>query len=391
MYKLPLVFTTALLLGLAGCDLGGGEPAMVPDNTPFIVGVLEVSPDTVIHHPQVFVGRLADPRDDGYDIFSDAEANLGRELFLPDFWAQVVIKAGFLHLRPLGEIDAAVSLTGPLGDPAETTVSLAHETRGAYGDREHALPLMPSARYRLDVTLANGRRYTAETHTPASPSLPVPDTVYSPTTYTYHGPGDWTEIGEPQDFDCQPDLESDSPVSIWSAATNPNFDAELFVLDSWQQLPFADRGNHLRGSIFHVVTPSAYPDGMDCYARWAAGSTMSRWDILPLYVRLAQLSGDLAGWYEPPFFEFTTSGHPEDILFDDPWYTAVIDARSDADNSRDQTYLPRISNVRPADGGPADAVGVFGGMTARYLTRTLVPVRSFDPDTLDWDYHPDFR
>ena len=391
MDKLPLIFTAAVLIWLVGCDLGGGEPAMVSPDTPFIVGVLEVSPDTAIHHPQVFVGTLNDPQDDHYDLFADAEANLGRELFLPDFWAQVMVKSAFLHLRPLGEPDAEVTITGPLGEPTETTVALAHETHGAYGDLEHALPLVPAARYRLDVTWPNGRRYTAETHTPTPASITVPDTIRSPTTYTYHGPGDWTEIGEVQEFECDPDPDPASPVSIWSGNRDRRLDAETFVLESWQQLPFSDRGDHLRGSIFHIKTPSAYEDGMDCYDRWTAASRTSRWDVTPAYHRLAQLSDDLAIWYQPPFFEFTTSSKPDDILFDDPWYTAVIDARAKADNSRDQTYLPRISNIRPADGGPADAVGVFGGMTSRYLTRTLVPVRSFDPDTLDWNYHPDLR
>lgn len=130
---------------------------------------------------------------------------------------------------------------------------------------------------------------------------------------------------------------------------------------------------------------------MDCYVRWTAAIRTSRWDVTSASFRLTQLSNDLEIWYEPPFFEFTTSSRPDDILFDDPWYTAVIDARAAADNSRDQTYPPRISNIRPADGGPADAVGVFGGMTARYLTRTLVSVRSFGPGTLDWPYHPDLR
>ena len=393
---LGLACVAGLAAGVASCSLVDDGPGpIVPDSTLFIVGVLEASPDTVVHHAQVFVGTLHDPEQRYYDIHADPEVNLGRELFLPDLWAQVMVKAQMLDIRPMGTSEARVSVTGPLGTPTEATVVFVHESRGVYGDAAGALPRIPGARYRLDVEMPDGRHYVSETTTPQPYQIEVPDVLRPESHYNYHGPGNWTEISDTVRLPCTGDPDPYASVSIWSASMHHQLDSESLLEPDWRRLWFSDRGDHLRAStFFSIVTPSAFEGGLSCSVVWTTDSNTSRWDRSPLFIRLVQLSPELSRTYESPFREFTTQARPDDIRFDDPWYDDVLIARVEANDSRDKTYLPRVSNIDIVGAGgtrskATDAVGVFGGMTARYITTWIEPVRSFDPDTLSWTYHPE--
>lgn len=398
MYRVSLpalVILAALTLVAASCDVFGSTGKMVNDATPFIVATLEASPDTAIHYPQVFVGTLTDPQDPRYDFLRDPTRDVGEGLFQPDLWAQVMIKAAYVELRADPTEGAQVSLTGPLGAPEARTAVLMYEGSGVYGDVGNALPLSPDARYRLDVRLPDGRAYTAQTHTPPPYHISAPDTLHSATEYIYHGPGQWTEWGTEVPIDCAPALNANAPLTTYKFNAQLEFDHEVFLLDPGERFAFQDRGEHLRdGSRYVISTHGAYSDYRNlCGVVFGTDANTSRWDRTPVYMRVAQMSSDLARYYEAPYSQIAFRPQEGDPLWDDPWDDNVVDAREDAGAIRDRTYLPRISNIRSVgpDGEPlaeTDAVGVFGGLTARYLTRTLVPIRSFDPDTLDWTYHP---
>lgn len=385
----------ALATGASSCSLTGGSPGpIVPDSTLFIVGVIEASPDTVVHHAQVFVGTLHDPQDRSYQIFADPEANLGRELYLPDLWAQVVIRAQMLSIRPMGTSEARVTVTGPLGDARQSSVAFVHESRGVYGDAANALPRIPGARYRLDVEMPDGRRYRATTSTPEPYQIEVPAVIRPTSRLVVHGPGNWSELSDLVDFPCQGDPDPSASLSVWSTSMNRQLDAEAWLEPDWRRLLFSDRGDHFRSFMFKITTPSAFEEGMECSTVWGTDSNSSRWDRSRLYIRLAQYSQELSKTYESPFREFTTQGRQADGVTKDPWYDDVLIARVEANDERDPGHLFRISTLDAVglDGHArkaTDAVGVFGGLTARYLTRWIEPVRTFDPDTLDWTYHPE--
>ena len=92
-------------------------------------------------------------------------------------WAQVNWKLDDLGLWPEPETGAAVTLTGPLGQPNERAVVLTHERGGSYGDVEGLLSVEPQQRYRLDVVYPTGEAYTAETAVPQAAEVELPTEV----------------------------------------------------------------------------------------------------------------------------------------------------------------------------------------------------------------------
>lgn len=382
---------------LAACDLFGGEEVsrtkLVQDETVFIVSTLEASPDTTIHHPQVFVGRLSDPLDPEYRVVYDPTVPKGIEFYMPTFLAQVMWKSEHLRLRYEPDAEAEVTITGPLGERART-VAFQHERNGVYGDLAGGLPVVPGAAYRLDVRLADGRAYTAQTRTPEVPTFAPPDTFYMPLELVQNEPGVWTERNvneEVHHFECTPS-PSDAPLTVYQSAGTEVYDRRVWGLQPGEELWYADRNDYVRqGQGYRIVTHDAYNDYDNCAVLWTNHSRNPFQEWLPIYLRLEQVGSDLAQWYEESQVWVSTKFKEGDVLWEDPWVDNVMDRRLDAVAFRDTTYLPSISNIDRVgpDGEPlprsaSDAVGIFGGYTARYARSVLRPIRSWDPDTLDW-------
>ncbi len=389
MRALTLTAVLSLCAGLVACDGAGdaGEGVkLVPDETVFIVSTLEGSPDTVYHHAQVYVGRVTDPVDRDYNLFADPELNPGRELFMPTFYAQVAMKVNNLHLKLYPDEAAEVSLRGPLGQPDERSVTLSHERRGVYGDLDRELPVRNGAEYRLNVRLADGRAYTATTRVPAPAEWAPPDTLHLLLELAEYGDGNGYYEYEPETPIIPYSPAPDAPLTIWQVSTTLDADRQNWNLGPGEHLAFEGRGTYVRQGIsFSVVTHGAFPDLDNAFIRWTKDSTGPLLLRLPYHLRLRQMGPELAEYYEA---EFRWVGTRDSRV--EPW-AQRMDRRFEAYRDRDQTYFPGISNILRAgpDGealpkADSDAVGLFGGYSARYHRMLVVPERSWDPDSLGW-------
>lgn len=159
---------------LQNCDLQKESDfiPLVPENTPFIVGVLEATNDTLHHYPEVFVGTVSNP--EGF------EAEL--EWFAEGIWwpitnALVQRPTTRNDLKRIPDTDAQVIIKGPVGGPDEKSVHFAHERAGVYGDADYQLILKAGGEYELKVTMGDGRKYFATTKIPESFSWEVPESL----------------------------------------------------------------------------------------------------------------------------------------------------------------------------------------------------------------------
>ena len=379
----PLCFAAALAF-VIGCDPASTAydgPKLIPDETPYIIAILEHAPDTLFHHPQVYVALATDQADVNYSLLRDLAHKPNEELWHPVAWAQVGLKLSSMKIRPVAYDRAEVSITGPLGEPDERTVPFPFETRGVYGDAARALNIRPQCRYRLDVRLADGRRYTAETTVPTTTQWTLPDTmdvnvslqVVAPTN-----PHNF-ELGRVR-FDWTPPPASESNLTSYGQTGTLQEDYELNQLIPGESLPYEGLNDWVRmGRRFGVFTTSyaahRHPD-----LSWGLTSDMPLRHTWRFWTRLYSLNLDLGQFY-----------HPEDqyteVQDGDPWQQADWNLAAVV-SDRDTSYFPRVSNIEtvPTEGTPAprDAAGVFGAFGARYGTTVLRAVRDFDPYAHGW-------
>lgn len=190
-------------------------------------------------------------------------------------------------------------------------------------------------------------------------------------------------------FECTPS-QSDAPLLVYQSPSSEDRDREVWGLQPGEELWYVDRNDYVRqGQGYLIVTHKAYDDHDNCAVLWINNSRESLREWLPAYLRLEQVGADLARWYEESQIWVGMRQKEGDILWEDPWVDNVMDRRLDAVAFRDTTYLPSISNIKRvgSDGRVltrSDAVGIFGGYTARYARSIMIPIRSWDPDTLDW-------
>jgi hypothetical protein len=388
-----LAFVAAGGLGLAACDATGPEfSKLVPDDTPFIVSTLEFSPDTLYHHAQVYVARVTDLPD--YRLFDDPERNVGNEVWNPTMWAQVAWKLDDLGLAPEPEPEAAVSITGPLGQPNEQNVALAYERDGVYGDLAGQLSVEPEQRYRLDVVYPDGSAYTAETRVPRAAEVDLPAVVDMPLELQRgeHGYIEQNVGREPMTYPCE-EVEGAS-LSVFKRSQDRWIDAVFFVLEDDESFFYEDRGDdYVRGPrTYFIDTNGQNYDTSRCSIAWLASP-----NILPQplgsvthFARYLQVGAELGPYYEREFLSYGFRG-AEDGSWRDP-YQAQSTRELDAVASGDPAYAFSISNItkRAPDGSvlprsQTDAIGVFGGYSARYLRSTVRLVRDWDPCDYGWD------
>lgn len=380
-----------LLALLAGCD-SQRDPdlsiPLIPDETPYVVAILEHSPDTLFHHPQVYVALATDQRDRDYSLLQDFAHKPNEELWHPVAWAQVGLKLDRFKIQPVPYDQAEVSITGPLGTAGERTVPFAFETRGVYGDAARALDIRPRGRYRLDVRLADGRRYRAETQVPTETQWALQDTTDIEISLTPVASGrPKIEYGRVT-YDWTPPPASESDLTSYGVNASLARDHAMFQLDAsiGEAFPYEERNDQVRmGRQFGVVTTS--------YARAQTGETRpdlawtrvavdSLLGALRLWPRIYSLNTDLERFYQ-------SEDQYTETLRDDPWAGAYWDL-ADVNSDRDTTYFRSVSNIRSVDANGAplghdDAVGVFGAFVARYGTTVLRPIRDFDPCEHGWD------
>lgn len=380
------VLLSAVLLG---CDSNDRTRIpLVPDGTPFIVSTLEFSPDTLFSPPQVYVATLTDryvPDDNNpYDLFTDGEHLPSTELWHPVQWSQVGWKLRLLRIQPNAVSDAEVRVTGPLGQAGEQSVTFVSTGRGSYTDVARTLTVLPEARYRLHVRLPDGRTYRSETTVPRPASLTIPDTLRIPTEIgASSGPGSYNEIGVmPVEWAAPPG----AILTVWGFNHSLSHDRELWGLQEGEEFPYQDRGNYLRSGAHYSISTNSNSNFYIPTVSWSWPITTPVYEAQIFYTRLYIPDEQLSR-----YFVFQDDyGVPEDDPFSES-DLRLLDARRD----RDTTYFPSISNIHRvgADGqtlplAQSDAVGVFGAYSARYMRRVKIPVRNFDPDTLDFTPRP---
>ena len=380
----PLLLTSCGLFD--GDDKPGGPLApIVRDGTPYILSVLEATPDTVHHHAEVYVGRLFNALDFSYDPYGDPPTiEPLKRIWQPMLSSQVTNMCAAMRLRPEADTDAEVHVIGPLGQPEQARVAFVHEAHGVYGDVARRLVLVEGARYRLEVRLSDGQRYEAETVIPARGAWELPERVEIQTRFERDKDGLPGEYGEARlPFYTIPE---DAVALLESWNGDLAFDRMLFGLYPEENFRFQSRGNWLRGTLVgqHTITPdnpygfSYLMEESNKYLRsvWALAPNhvTVRYDSLYEYRTLQFLNRDLFHWYNN--VHFTVTIPPRDSL------SHRYDQHFEASEARDTTYLPRLSNVYRVDESgqrqprvPGDAVGVFAAYSARYYKLRLVPVR----------------
>ena len=383
------------VLTCAACDSDARdrEPGkLVPDRTPFIVSTLEYSPDTLYHHAQVYVARVTDLPN--YRLFNDRERNIGNEVWNPTMWAQVAWKLDDLGLAPTPEPNARVTLTGPLGQPSEAVVELVYERGGVYGDAARSLSIEPEARYRLDVAYPTGEAYTAETVVPraAAVELPTDFPIMLELQTGETGYFERTIDGEHLTYPCEevPGAE----LTVFKSSTNRWIDAIIFELDESEYFPYEDRGdNYVRGPQTYFIDTNAqeYPTSR-CSLTWRMSPSYiaQPLDSFSHYGRYLQIGSELAAYYEREFISFGVRYTESESGYDP--YSDQGTRELDAVAQGDPAYAFSISNIqkRGPDGEvlprtQTDAIGVFGGYSARYLRSTVRLVRDWDPCDYGWD------
>ena len=350
-----------------------------------------ISPDTTFHHAQVYVAYVTDPLNRYYSLFQDLDHKPNEELWHPLFWAQVGMKLHRLHLRPEFEARAEVTVTGPLGRPEEQAVSFAHEARGAYGDLAQALQILPRERYRLDVRLPDGRRYTSETRVPSTAGLTLPDTLRAPASIMPGPPEEphRVEYGE-YPVEWTPAPADEATLTVWGVNHSLAEDYRLWGIrpEIGEGIPYEDRDDHVRTGPQYTIQTTEYLGPPKIVGVWAESSSHHLVESHDFYFRLYQLDPALGLFYAPEDNQFYAT------LDGDPW--AVRDWNNgEVVSSRDASYLPSVSNIlrvgpdgRPLPQAESDAVGVFGAFSARYARRVLVADRDFDPFEHGWEPAP---
>jgi hypothetical protein len=382
-----LLFFTAVIIFTIQCDLLRPENndfvKQVPDNTIFIVSTLEATADTVHHYPEVYVGSVTHKK----DFFKGKPwVEVIEGIWWPILNAQVNKTTRSTDLVRTDINDARVRITGPLDSPKERTVGFAAEGLGVYGDQNYELKLNPGGTYRLDVTLDDGRRYHSTTTLPQLPVWSVPETLDVELKLESNGRTHFEQnVSEGQirlPFEPAPDA--------WMTTGQINYKGNDESLQAGQQPQFQyrDRGKYLRsGGNYLIRTLSSFPDRLFYGPVWSESSDKPLKNEQTTYMRLSQLNEDLSKqWLYQNIFIFIGAS-------DEGYWAKKDDAFVSAHfgNERTSTYLFENSNILKvgANGetlpkARTDAIGVFGGFSTVYRTMVMKPVRSWDPDTLDW-------
>lgn len=347
----------------------------VPDNTPFIVGVLEATEDTVHHYPEVYVSTVTSLEGQNRNALWTAPG-----VWWPILNGQIAFPTGRFNLERTPDTEASVSVTGPLGSDKEKTVLFTHEGKGVYGDQEYELTLEGGETYKLFVTMGDGRRYAAATRIPELFDWEVPDTTQVDLELKqFHTGVHYEEQIE------RPGYPFTTELGTGYVTYQRNSEYDHFNLGVPEGgFLFEDRGHFLReGGAYGLWDVNTFPDKRQLHIGWTAVASEPLRHSNFLWLSLSQLNEDLSKYYFAPFMYV---GMEPDGRWDQRDYD-----QNEAVVSRDTTYLYKISNILKADddGNPlpeeqTDAIGVFGGYSAAYRTTVLVPNRSWDPDTLNW-------
>lgn len=369
-----------LLITLTACvtDSSGEEhvPKMLPDRTPYIAGLIEVSYDTTHHYPEVVVGYFTDSQNlnDPNIIYSYPE------IYSTTLKTQVVKTSYGFSLGYQPETEATVTVTGPLDTSKEQTVTFQHENNGVYGDQNYALPREPEGRYRLEVTLPDQRKYIADTVIPEAVDMSLADSITIDLRYEPFGDG------TPREEHIEPTpiiFNTPDDYFLTVLQYNTDKDRELLLMEPDEHFGYTDRSNYLRTGIGYAVGfPKPFPPDT-LLRRWTQNLEKPREEIFMdkhYWLRFSFFSKGIGKMFFP-LVDFYSGGE----RYDDQIMTPTLDALA----YNDSTYLFDVSTINkigeddkilPKDS--SDAIGFFGGYFSMYRQTTLYPIRHFDLDSV---------
>lgn len=357
-------------------------PKRIPDHTPYIAGLIEASPDTTHHYPEVVVGYFTDnfistkyyrkhKRTERKTLLHSYPG-----IYSPQLLTQLLETSIYFALSWEPEPNATVSVRGPLRMPQEKTVTFIHEGRGIYGDVNYDLERVPNGRYKLLVKLPDGRTYQSITHIPAAVSLELPNSVGIQVKLKHIGDGIPKERNSPG-FPIPINAPANSFITVYQK--NESIDRDLLLLEPGEEFKFNDRSPYLRaGSTYYISLSKNNRDFI--YNPWGQLDKPKSeiWMYSYCWVRLSFFSKGVGRMYQPIFTWFTTGGewsedmfHPYSKGFNDTTY--LFDVSTIYKVSKNGNVLPKDSS---------DAIGFFGGYYSRYKRYTMYPIRPFDLDSV---------
>lgn len=357
-----------------GCDSLNQETnvnPVIPSGTPFIVGILEATEDTVHYYPEIYVGYVRHP--EGFQV------SYGWKL--PYIWwpitnIQVTRPATRLGFKHDPDTEAQVVVTGPLNEPKEAKVKFTHVGKGVYGDVRYKLPLIGGEKYRLKVTMNDGRSYTALTRIPELFEWKVPERAIMELKLKKDFTGKYFEIQK--EYVSLP--FSVSPRTEYIAyQTNSEYQYEHLNAEKGALL-FDNRSKYLRFGPYGIFDASDQPQIRAINLGWTEYYDHPIHMTNHFWLRLYQLNKPLSRFYFPVLKRLATS--------DGGRFDRQDSARVWAERQKNSNYfLEYMSNIKKIkENGEVintnEAFGVFGAYTAAYRQITVIPKRSWNPDTV---------
>lgn len=375
------IFICVLIVGVTACvtDSPTEDPSlqkMMPDNTPYIAGLIEASYDTTHHYPEVVVGYMTDVNDSFHpDVLTSYPA-----IYNPTLLTQLVKSSYGFGFAFEAETEATVTVTGPLDTAKEQTVIFIHEGKGVYGDQNYELPREPEGRYRLDITLPDGREYTAQTIIPEAVDMSLADSINIHLRYEPFGDG------TPREEFIQPTpIIFNTPADYFMTVLqyNTDKDRELLLMEPNESFAYTDRSNYLRTGIGYAVGfPKPFPPDT-LLRRWTQNLDKPRDEILMdkhYWLRFSFFSKGIGRMFIP-LVDFYSAGQK--------FQEEIVYPRLDALAAGDSTYLFDVSTINKIGKNgsvlpktDSDAIGFFGGYFSMYRQTTLYPIRNFDLDSV---------
>ena len=224
------------------------EWVSLPPDTPFIMGQIEASPDTLLHYPEVVIGWV-----------NSADHYMNHEpisdffpLYKPTMLSSVVslLNEYHLHYRPDG--GASVIISGPLGHVDEERIQFTHMGNGVFVDEHHRLKSRSGASYKLEVTMSDGRIYESLTTLPEEFDVYFPDQFTMNSTLEFYATGEAKDVG--MDVLRSSTYYPPKGAFIGVEQLNTNYDHLIFDTESIDDMPYSYAGNHTRqGARFNLI------------------------------------------------------------------------------------------------------------------------------------------
>jgi len=355
----------------------------IPDNTIFVSGVFTTSNDTMFYGAEVILARIKN--DGGY---------ASRDFNIPgSFWpiveAQIVALSGNMGFNIFPEKEASIILTN-------TRTSIYKELdlvdEGVYADVAKTIRAEPGDSLTLKIHLTDDTHYFASTIVPPMPIFSFPDTLITPLKLINFNTNPATYV-EQTDFGTVAVRRNQiKPFSgfndgnIFEIRTNYEFDFVNFGFEKNDSLP----NNWLRnGKIYGIGTYGIYHDSLIYHgAEWMIGSDYPIQNQQTAYLSVSQLDHVFSRNYQN--VNVWVWPRTSNAFQFDPAFT-IGDSLADVKRTNDNSFIFRVSNIFKMDKqgtilpkSESDAIGIFGSRSSTYRKTVLIPVRSWDPDTLNW-------